>query len=71
MYDKVNNFFIGLCCNAALLNKSNFQEIDGSDRYSYMAITTVLMMKRVFNLPLRILQGVVDSMFTLMALPLR
>lgn len=39
--------------------------------YTYMAITTVLMMKRVFNLPLRALQGFVDSIFTLMALPLR
>lgn len=39
--------------------------------YTDMAITTVLMMKRVFNLPLRALQGFVDSIFTLMALPLR
>jgi len=36
-----------------------------------MAITTVLMMKRVFNLPLRALQGFVDSIFKQMALPLR
>lgn len=35
-----------------------------------MAITTVLMMKRVFNLPLRALQGCVDSIFKLMELPL-
>ncbi|WP_342701551.1 IS5-like element ISEcl3 family transposase (plasmid) [Enterobacter asburiae] len=39
--------------------------------YTDMAIYTVLMMKRVFNLPLRALQGFVDSVFTLMALPLR
>lgn len=39
--------------------------------YTDMAITTVLMMKRVFNLPLRALQGFVDSLFKLMALPLR
>ena len=35
--------------------------------YTDMAISTVLMMKRVFNLPLRALQGFVDSVFTLMA----
>lgn len=39
--------------------------------YTDMAITTVLMMKRVFNLPLRTLQGFVDSIFTLMTLSLR
>lgn len=39
--------------------------------YTDMAITTVLMMKRVFNLSLRALQGFVDSIFTLMKLPLR
>ncbi len=39
--------------------------------YTDMAITTVLMMKSVFNLPLRALQGFVDSIFKLMALPLR
>ena len=36
-----------------------------------MAITTFLMIKRVFNLPLRALQGFVDSIFEQMALPLR
>lgn len=35
-----------------------------------MATTTALMMKRVFNLPLRALQGFVDSIFKLMELPL-
>ncbi|HAG0018068.1 TPA: IS5 family transposase [Salmonella enterica] len=39
--------------------------------YTDMAITTVLMMKRVFNLPLRALQGFVDSIFKLMGLSLR
>ncbi|SJA44944.1 Uncharacterised protein [Shigella sonnei] len=39
--------------------------------YTDTAITTVLMMKRVFNLSLRALQGFVDSIFTLMKLPLR
>ncbi len=38
--------------------------------YTDMAITTVLMMKRVFNLPLRALQDFVDSIFKLMDLPL-
>lgn len=38
--------------------------------YTDMAITTVLKMKRVFNLPLRALQGFVDSIFKLMELPL-
>ncbi|MGL9736209.1 MAG: IS5 family transposase [Symbiopectobacterium sp.] len=38
--------------------------------YSDMAITTVLMMKRVFNLSLRALQGFVESIFKLMSLPL-
>ncbi|PTA64129.1 hypothetical protein E2566_08170 [Pectobacterium punjabense] len=31
--------------------------------YTDMIITTVLMMKRVFNLPLRVLQNFVDSIF--------
>ncbi len=39
--------------------------------YIDMAITSVLMMKRVFNLSFRALQGFVDSIFKLMALPLR
>lgn len=39
--------------------------------YTDMAVTTVLMIKRVFNLSLRALQGFVDSFFTLMSLPLR
>lgn len=38
--------------------------------YTDMAITTVLMMKRVFNLSLRALQGFVDSIFKLMGLSL-
>ena len=39
--------------------------------YTDMVISTALMMKRVFNLPLRALQGFVDSIFMLMELPLR
>ncbi|KAB3081708.1 IS5/IS1182 family transposase, partial [Escherichia coli] len=39
-------------------------------RYTDMAITTVLMMKRVFNLSLRALQGFIDSIFQLMGVPL-
>ncbi|WP_291969616.1 transposase, partial [Candidatus Symbiopectobacterium sp.] len=38
--------------------------------YSDMAITTVLMMKRVFGLSLRALQGFVDSIFKLIKLSL-
>ncbi|WP_421096089.1 IS5 family transposase, partial [Serratia fonticola] len=35
------------------------------------AISTVLMLKRVFRLTLRAAQGFIDSIFTLMKLPLR
>ncbi len=38
--------------------------------YTDMAITTVLMMKRVFNLSLRALQGFIDSIFQLMGVSL-
>lgn len=38
--------------------------------YTDMAITTILMMKRVFNLSLRALQGFVDSIFQLMGVAL-
>jgi len=40
-------------------------------RYSELAISTVLMLKRVFRLTLRAAQGFIDSIFTLMKLPLR
>ncbi|MFC3395017.1 IS5 family transposase [Brenneria rubrifaciens] len=40
-------------------------------RYSDMAITTALMLKNVFNLALRALQGFIDSVFHLMNVPLR
>ncbi|MBS0857198.1 IS5 family transposase [Tatumella sp. JGM16] len=40
-------------------------------RYSDLAITTVLMIKRVFRLTLRAAQGFIDSLFYLMKLPLR
>lgn len=40
-------------------------------RYSALAISTVLMLKRVFRLTLRAAQGFIDSIFTLMKLPLR
>ena len=39
--------------------------------YSDMTITTALMMKRVFGLSLKALQGFVDSIFKLMVLPLK
>lgn len=40
-------------------------------RYSDLAITTVLVIKRVFRLTLRAAQGFIDSLFTLMNTPLR
>jgi hypothetical protein len=40
-------------------------------RYSDLAITTVLVIKRVFRLTLRAAQGFIDSIFSLMKLPLR
>ncbi len=39
-------------------------------RYSDLAITTVLVIKRVFRLTLRAAQGFIDSIFTLMNVPL-
>ncbi|MDW5990098.1 transposase, partial [Klebsiella pneumoniae] len=35
-------------------------------RYSDLAITTVLVIKRVFRLTLRAAQGFIDSIFSLM-----
>jgi hypothetical protein len=40
-------------------------------RYSDPAITTVLVIKHVFRLTLRATQGFIDSIFTLMDVPLR
>lgn len=40
-------------------------------RYPELAISTVMMRKRVFRLRLRAAQGFIDSIFTLMKLPLR
>lgn len=40
-------------------------------RYYDLAITTVLVIKRVFRLTLRAAQGFIDSIFTLMGVPLR
>ncbi|WP_410317758.1 IS5 family transposase [Klebsiella pneumoniae] len=40
-------------------------------RYSDLAITTVLVIKRVFRLTLRAAQGFIDSIFALMNVPLR
>ncbi len=39
-------------------------------RFSDLAITTALMVKRVFSLPLRALQGFLDSVFKLANIPL-
>ncbi|EIC83112.1 IS5 family transposase [Serratia sp. M24T3] len=40
-------------------------------RYSELAISTVLMLKRIFRLTLRAVQGVIDSLFALMKISLR
>ncbi len=40
-------------------------------RYSDLAITTALVVKRVFRLTLRAAQGFIDSIFALMGVPLR
>ena len=39
-------------------------------RFSDLAITTALMVKRVFSMPLRALQGFIDSIFRLAHVPL-
>lgn len=39
-------------------------------RFSDFAITTALMLKRVFSMPLRALQGFLNSVFTLANIPL-
>ena len=39
-------------------------------RFSDLAITTALMVKRVFSIPLRALQGFIDSVFKLANVPL-
>ncbi|WP_228260344.1 transposase [Klebsiella pneumoniae] len=40
-------------------------------RYSDLAITTVLVIKRVFRLTLRLRRALIDSIFSLMNVPLR
>lgn len=40
-------------------------------RYSDLAITTVLVIKRVFRFTLRAAQGFIDSIFSLMGVPFR
>jgi hypothetical protein len=42
-----------------------------SQRYSDLTITTVLVVKRVFRLTLRAAQGLIDSIFATMGVPLR
>lgn len=39
-------------------------------RFSDLAITTALMVKRIFSMPLRALQGFLDSVFKLADIPL-
>lgn len=43
----------------------------GPQHYSDLAITTVLVVKRVFRLTLRAEQGFIDFIFALTAVPLR
>ncbi|WP_045610759.1 IS5/IS1182 family transposase, partial [Vibrio vulnificus] len=39
-------------------------------QFSDLAITTALMVKRVFSMPLRALQGFIDSVFSLANVPI-
>ncbi|WP_369086568.1 transposase, partial [Vibrio sp. S512-13] len=39
-------------------------------QFSDLAITTALMVKRVFSMPLRALQGFIDSVFSLASIRL-
>ncbi len=51
--------------------KQNKQGKHGRPRqFSDLAITTALMVKRVFSMPLRALQGFLDSVFKLASIPL-
>jgi len=52
-------------------DKPNTSSRGRPQRYSELAISAVLMLKRVFRLTLRAAQGFIDSIFTLMKLPLR
>nr|BCN22413.1 putative transposase [Vibrio mimicus] len=52
--------------------KQSKQKKRGRPRFfSDLAITTALMMKRIFSMPLRTLQGFIDSVFLLARLPLQ
>lgn len=55
----------------AWYDKPNTSSRGRPQHYSELAISTVLMLKRVFRLTLRAAQGFIDSIFTLMKLPLR
>ncbi|EQC3367831.1 transposase, partial [Vibrio cholerae] len=51
--------------------KQSKQDKRGRPRlFSDLAITTALMVKRIFSLPLRALQGFIDSVFRLANVPL-
>ena len=47
-----------------------YVKVKGKWHYLYRAITTVLMVKRIFSLPLRALQDFIDSVFRLANVPL-
>ncbi|MCV5373666.1 transposase, partial [Escherichia coli] len=51
--------------------KQRKQDKRGRPRqFSDLAITTALMVKRVFSMPLRALQGFIDSVFSLANVPI-
>ncbi|OCP75279.1 IS5 family transposase, partial [Vibrio parahaemolyticus] len=51
--------------------KQSKQDKRGRPRqFSDLAITTALMVKRVFSMPLRVLQGLIDSVFSLANVPI-
>ncbi|MBM5180179.1 IS5 family transposase, partial [Vibrio parahaemolyticus] len=56
---------------AIRLWKQSKQDKRGRPRqFSDLAITTALMVKRVFSMPLRALQGFIDSVFSLANVPI-
>ena len=64
-------YLLDLCEEAIAEWKQNKQGKRGRPRrFGDLAITTALMVKRVFSMPLRALQGFLDSVFKLANIPL-
>lgn len=63
-------FFLDESAIQARYDESNTSSQGRPQRYSELAISAVLMLKRVFRLTLRAAQGFIDTIFTLMKLPL-